>query len=87
MNNTHIDFDLHGLIGIRLVNPSDADTRAVKKQLGAVQAAPLDREPDIIIRFERYLPLPELKYLGRDQAGFTDDGYFILISIKSKAKS
>jgi hypothetical protein len=59
----------------------------VKKQLGSLQVTSLDREPDITIRFEAHLPLPELKYLGRDQAGFTDDGFFILISKKSKAKA
>jgi hypothetical protein len=86
-NNTHVDFDLHGLIGIRLVTPSEADIQAVKKQLGSLRVAPLDREPDITIRFEEYLLLPELKYLGRDQAGFTNDGFFILHSKKSKAKA
>lgn len=84
---THVDFDLHGLIGIRLVNPSEADIKTVKKQLGSLKVTSLDREPDITIRFETYLPLPELKYLGRDQAGFTDDGFFILNSKKSKAKA
>jgi hypothetical protein len=83
----HVDFDLHGLIGIRLVTPSASDIQAVKKQLGSLRGAPLVREPDITIRFEEHLSLPELKYLGRDQAGFTEDGFFILNSKKSKAKA
>jgi len=86
-NNTRVDFDLHGLIGIRLVNPSASDIQTVRKQLGSLQVGSLDREPDITIRFEEHLLLPELKYLGRDQAGFTADGFFVLHSKKAKAKA
>lgn len=86
-NETHVEFDLHGLIGIRLVNPSESDTRAVRKQLGSLQTTSLDREPDITIRFQDHLPLPELKYLGRDDAGFTDDGFFILNVKKTAVKA
>jgi hypothetical protein len=86
-NTTCVDFDLHGLVGIRLENPTESDIQVVKKQLGSLQVESLDREPDITIRFERHLLLRELKYLGRDEAGFTDDGFYILKSKKSAAKA
>ena len=41
-----IDYNIHGLVGIRLLNPSASDAAAVQKQLGPSQGA-LDREPDI----------------------------------------
>jgi len=80
-----IDFDIHGFVGIRLVNPSEGDVLAVRTQLGLLQVSALDREPDIIIRFEKHLPLPKLNYLGLDNAGYTKDGFFLL-SQKAKAK-
>ncbi|HMQ30942.1 MAG TPA: hypothetical protein PKD53_09445, partial [Chloroflexaceae bacterium] len=44
-----VDYDLHGLVGIRLIGASAGDAAAVTRQLGPVQA-PLARDPDITIR-------------------------------------
>lgn len=79
-----IDYDIHGLVGIRLLNPTESDAAAVDKQLGPMRAV-LSREPDIVIRFERHLLLPDLRYLGL-YTGFTDNGYYILKSSKAPAK-
>jgi hypothetical protein len=76
---------VHGLVGIRLVNPSSSDAEAVHKQLGALQR-PLNREPDIIVRFVERLPLAELRHLTLHENGFTDDGFFILRSSKKAAR-
>ena len=81
-----VDFDLHGLAGIRLIDPSKSDARAVKRQLGTLSNGLLDREPDIVIRFKKNLSLPHLTYLGRDENAFTTDGFFVLKSKKSSAK-
>jgi hypothetical protein len=81
-----IDYDIHGLVGIRLINPSASDARGVKKQLGSFNITTLNREPDIIIRFEKHLPLPKLTYLGLNEIGYTPDGFFILQSKKARAK-
>jgi len=80
-----VDFDLHGLVGIRLVEPSAADTRAVERQLGPLRA-PLGREPDIVVRFVDRLETGRVTYLGVDDAGFTDDAFLILRS-KHKARA
>ena len=45
-----LDFDLHGLVAIRLVGATPRDAAAVARQLGPVQAV-VDREPDLVIRF------------------------------------
>jgi hypothetical protein len=73
---TQVEFDLHGLVGIRLVDPSAADVAAVTKQLGMVQA-PLSREPDITLRFVEHLLTPALRHLGFKKLGFTDNALFV----------
>ncbi len=71
------DFDLHGIVGIRLINPQAGDLAAVKRQLGPIQSS-LNREPDIVIRFVDQLQLSSsVRYLGVDEAGFTDDAFLI----------
>lgn len=72
-----VDFDLHGFVGIRLVDATRSDAEAVRRQLGPIDA-PLTREPDIVCRFVDRLDLPRLRYIGLDDAAFTDDAYLIL---------
>jgi hypothetical protein len=56
----------------------------VTRQLGPIQA-PLTREPDIVIRFvDRLQTSSRVRYLGVDDAGFTDDAFLVLRS-KHKA--
>ncbi len=77
---SHVDYDLHGLAGIRLIDPSLSDVAAVTRQLGPIQAT-LTREPDIVIRFvDRLAPASRVRYLGLDEAGFTDDAFLVLHS-------
>ena len=45
-----VDYDLHGIVGIRLLGATPQDQRAIDKQLGPIRK-PLEREPDITIRF------------------------------------
>src|SRR5882762_24512 len=71
------DFNLHGFVGIRLLNASQSDVAAVRRQLGPIQA-PLGREPDILIRFVDRLPSsPRMRCLGLD-AWFDDNAFFVL---------
>jgi hypothetical protein len=79
-----MDFDLHGLAGIRLVGASPSDVAAVRRQLGPLQAT-LDREPDIVVRFvDRFPTSSPIRFLGLGEAGFTDDAFLVLRS-KHKA--
>ena len=83
---TQVDYDLHGIVGIRLINPSMDDVTAVNRQLGPIQA-PLSRQPDITIRFVDRLALPSpIRLLGVDDAGFTDQAFLVLRS-KHKAQA
>ena len=72
------DFDLHGLLGIRLIGATDHDAAAVARQLGPMQST-LGREPDITIRFVRHLPTPvRMRHLGTHEVGYTETGFWIL---------
>jgi hypothetical protein len=72
------DFDLHGIVGIRLVGATAREAAAVTRQLGPIKA-PLGREPDIVIRFQERLEFSTpIHYLGANDAGFTDDAFLVL---------
>jgi len=72
-----VDFDIHGVVGIRLIDPSPSDLGAARKLLGYPSRLPLTA-PDITVRFVENLPVRGIRFLGSDQGGFTDDGFFLL---------
>lgn len=79
------DFDLHGKVGIRLLNATPGDIAAVKRQLGPIEAT-LTRTPDIVIRFVDQLNFKSsVRYLGIDDVGYTDDS-FLVFRGKQKAR-
>jgi hypothetical protein len=85
-NANEVDFDLHGLVGIRVEGGSASDIAAVRRQLGPLESS-LAREPDITIRFVDRLPRDKsLRYLGAYEAGVTDDAFWILRG-KHKSKT
>ena len=73
-----VDFDLHGIVGIRLIDPAPEDVTAVTRQLGPIQRR-LDREPDITVRFVERIRLgSRIRFLGLQDAGFTDDAFVVV---------
>lgn len=72
-----MDFDLHGIVKIRLVDPQADDVARLVRKLGLTQAS-ADQEPDIIIRFKEELSLPEATYLNLNSTAFTDEGFYLL---------
>jgi hypothetical protein len=72
------EFDLHGWVGVRLVDAAPGDVAAVARQLGPIQA-PLARPPEIVVRFVDRLPIRgSLRYLGLSDVAFSDDAFFLL---------
>jgi hypothetical protein len=72
-----IDFDLHGLVGIRLIDAGPREVAAVRRQLGPIEC-PFDRPPDIAIRFvDRLATRGRLRLVGLD-AAWTDDAFLVL---------
>jgi hypothetical protein len=73
-----VDFDLHGLVGVRLMGATAGDVAAVRRQLGPVEGT-LARRPDIVIRFLPQLALRgPVRLLGLGETGFTENDFFIL---------
>ena len=73
-----IDFDLHGIVGVRLIDASPAQERMVIRQLGPIRAQ-LDREPDIQLRFvDRLCHESALHLLGVEDAAFNEDAFLVL---------
>jgi hypothetical protein len=71
------DFDLHGLVGVRLLDASPEDVALVRRQLG-LPPTRLNREPDFSIRFVDAVTRAPLTYVGLHDTGFNDDGFFVL---------
>jgi hypothetical protein len=71
------DFDLHGIVGIRLLDATLSDIAKVRRQLGPLQAT-LDRDPDITIRFVDRATTAVVTYAGLNEGGFNADGFFVL---------
>ena len=74
---TSLDFDVHGLAGVRLLDATPADVAVVARQLGPLQGA-LGRDPDITIRFVDRLPVSSPVCSIGPEAGFTDDAFLVL---------
>ena len=75
--NRTIDYDLYGIVGIRLVNPAENDIKNLSNLYGSFRSE-LKREPDIIIFYRKDWQLKDISYVGVGEAVFNDDGFYIL---------
>jgi hypothetical protein len=71
------DFDLHGLVGVRVLDGTPADVAAVGRQLGHPETT-LDREPDLTLRFVDSLVSTPLTLVGVGESGYDDDSFYLL---------
>jgi hypothetical protein len=79
-----VDYDVHGLCGVRLIGAGPRETAAVDRQLGPSRR-PLERDPEIVVRFVDRLELRgPLRLIGLEDAAYTDDAFLVLRS-KHKA--
>lgn len=72
------EFDLHGALGIRLLNALPKDIVTVRGQLG-VPEQPLFRRPDITIRFVRELPHDEVRQVEFGRVRLGENGSLELV--------
>ncbi len=77
MTRATYDFDLHGVVGIRLLDASPANRTTVARQLG-LPVAELDREPDITIRFATLTTHEPLTFVGLRETAYNRNGFFVL---------
>lgn len=80
MNQCPIDFHLHNLVTIRLIDAGPADVAAVRRQIGlpGVTAQESSPAPDITIRYTGELATPGLRYVGLEDAAYTEDAFYVL---------
>lgn len=76
-DDTSYDFDLHGVVGIRLLGATESDLAKVTRQLGPIRAR-LHRAPDITVRFVDRIETGPLTYVGVGDTGFDAEGFFLL---------
>jgi hypothetical protein len=80
-----INFDLFGIVRMRLENPTEDDIESMKKQIG-FEPSEFEYEPDIIIRFTPDLVTPDFAFLDINSAGFTKDDFYLISSEKPYKK-
>ena len=80
-----INFDLFGIVRIRLENPTEDDIKSVKKQIG-FEPSKFEDEPDIIIRFTSDLVTKDFTFLDINSAGFTQDDFYLISGEKPYKK-
>jgi hypothetical protein len=81
-----LDFELGGVLTVRVQDGGPREHAAVRRQLGPTQRAmPITGTPDIVLRFVERIPIAgHLRYLGLGDAAFSDDAFLLL---KGKHKS
>lgn len=79
------NYDLHGIVKFRLVNPSDKDLKKFNNAFGDYFCQS-DCEPDITITFTSKIETPELTYIGLNNAAFDENGFYILSTGRNKLK-
>lgn len=72
-----LDFDLHGVVGLRLLDASPSDAAAARRRFGRLER-PLDRLPDVVVRFVDEVPAAALRHVEWGRTGFTDDAFVVL---------
>src|SRR5215467_100108 len=72
-----IDFDIHDVVRIRLIDPSPEDLEAASNLFGRPSRRALS-DPDVTVRFVENLSVRGIRFLGSEQHGFTDEGFFLL---------
>jgi hypothetical protein len=73
-----LDHDLHGLLRVRLIDPSPQARAAVERQLGTPGQPPVG-EADLVVRFVDAVPRRgRLRLIGVEEMGFTDDSFVLL---------
>jgi hypothetical protein len=81
----YTDYDVHGVVGIRVINCPPLEAAVIAKTFGPLQRS-LSKMPDIVVRFVNALPPVPLQYLGLKQYAFSDETLFLL-SAKTGAKA
>jgi hypothetical protein len=80
-----VDFDIHGLVGVRLVAPSPTNVTAVSAQIGPPSSRVL-RSPDIIVRYVDRLSAGTLRYVDLGKTASSKAGFIVFPEGVSEGK-
>lgn len=86
VNENSYHFNLHGIVGLKLVNPSAADLKEFNNSFSEF-AVHDEIASDIVIKFVGKIETTNLKYIGLNDAAFDNDGYYILSTGRNKFKA
>jgi hypothetical protein len=81
-----IEFDLHGVVGLRVLDASPRDAALVAGEFRVFERA-LARTPDIVVRFVDRLDADGLQWIEPGGSGFTADGLFLFRHEKRPARA
>ncbi len=81
-----VDYSLHGLVTLRLIDPPKSATAKLVKLLGQSVGTP-SPEPDITVRFVDSLPVEgDLRYIGLHSAAFDAAHFYVVDEDGSRAR-
>jgi len=80
-----VDYDIHGLVGVRLVAPSPANVAAVSAQIGPPSSKPL-RHPDIVVRYADNLAAGPLRHVDLGKTASSEAGFIVFPDGDGKGK-
>src|SRR5205807_867077 len=80
-----VDYDIHGLIGVRLIAPSQTNVAAVNAQIGPPSPREL-RRPDIIVRYLDRLSAGSLRYVDLGKTAFSEAQFIVFPEGEAKGK-
>ena len=80
-----VDYDIHGLVGVRLLGPSRANIAAVSAQIGPPCSAPL-RHPDIVVRYVDCISAVPLRYVDLGKTASSEAGFIVFPDQEAKGK-
>ena len=72
-----VDYNLHNIVKIRLLNPTLSDEKSFDGFLGDYKKSFVG-EPDITIKYNAKLFFENLTYIGLNYAGYNNEGFYIL---------
>src|SRR2546430_17027398 len=71
-----VDYDIHGLVGVRLVAPSPGNVSAVSAQIGPPTSRVL-RRPDIVVRYADSLSTGPVRYVDLGKTASSKAGFIV----------
>lgn len=77
MSSQIAEFDIHGVVGIRVSYATQAEAAKILKLLSPFRAK-LNREPDIFVRFFDPSTIRYRRFVGQEYAAFDDEHFYLL---------